>query len=445
MAHAVQITGTYGTGVGPIYTHINKKLLEIARPIMPLYQFAQKRFIPLNAGKTAQFTRLLHIAPVTSALTEGSLTDAVKVYAQDFTVSVAEWGKAVAVSTLLDDTFITPALQAQVELLGINMGESMQLELQKTLWGEDYDDVTLTHEANTGAIGLAWASTAATLNALNFNVAASTSGSTVTFVSGSLVAAGSHYGRNDDTFLGGGIVFTNPQSPNYGLGRRVFDYTSAAGTVTWKTAVKTTTATLDNDAFVAGLETARVMSLSSATTLSLTANTDRLKAAALRRACGILRKESAPPFQAPYYVAVVSPDEYHNLSASTATGEFIDIHKYTDIGPLLQNEVGRIGGCKVILDNKPYKLAITSPFDYSATGGLHVSFVLGKNAFGCVGLQGQNQLGQSDTKVILKRPGPQTTSDPHDMINTASWKTTFARLSLDASNAVAIISYPNEI
>lgn len=443
MAHAVQITGTYGTGIGPQHTYVVKKLLEIAQPIMPLHQFTQKRFIPLNSGKTAQFTRLLHIAPVTSALTEGSLTDAVKVYAQDFTVSVKEWGKAVAVSTLLDDTFITPALEAQIELLGINMGESMQLELQKTLWGEDYDETTNTYEANTGAIGLAWASSATTLGALNYNVAATTSGSTTTFVSSTLIATG--YGWNNDSFLGGGIVFTNPQSPNYGLGRRVFDYTSAAGTVTWKTATKTTTATLDNAAFVSGLETARVMSLSSATTLSLTANTDRLKAAALRRSCGILRKEMAQPIQPPYFAAVVSPDEYHNLAASTATGEFIDIHKYTDSGPLMTNEVGRIGGCKVILDNKPYKLAITSPFDYSATGGLHVTFVLGKNALGCVGLQGQNRLGQSDTDVIIKRPGPQTTSDPHNMINTASWKTTFARLSLDASNAVAIVSYPNAL
>jgi len=410
---------------------------------MPLYQFAQKKFIPLHSGTTAQLTRLLHIAPVTSPLTEGSLTNAVKVYAQDFTVSVKEWGKAIAVSTFLDDTFITPALEAQVELLGINMGESMQLELQKCLWGEDYDETTNTYEANTGAIGLAWASSATTRASLNYNVTADSTGTTTTFVSNTLNDSG--YGDNNDSFLGGGIVLTNPQSPNYGFGRRLFDSTSSSPTLTWKTAVKVKTGTLDGTNLVSGLETARVMALASATTLALTANTDRLKAGALRLACGMLRKHMAQPVQAPYFAAVVSPDEYHNLSSATATGEFIDIHKYSDVGPLLQNEVGRIAGCKVILDNKPYKLAITSPFDYSATGGLHVTFVLGKNAFGCVGLQGQNRLGQSDTDVILKRPGPQTTSDPHNMINVASWKTTFARLALDANNAIAIVSYPTEI
>jgi len=97
------------------------------------------------------------------------------------------------------------------------------------------------------------------------------------------------------------------------------------------------------------------------------------------------------------------------------------------------------------MDNKPYRLAITQPHDYSATGGLHMSFVLGKDCLGAAGLQGQLKMGESDTTVIIKRPGPQTVSDPLNKRGTAGWKTVFGRLSLNACNGVGIITYPFEL
>lgn len=440
---AVQVTGTYGTGIGPTYTHIIKKLLEHANPKMPVHQFVQKRWIPLNTGKTAQFTRLLHIAPVTSPLTEGSATTPGKVYAQDFTVSVEEWGKAIACSTLLDDTFINPALDAHIELLGINAGESMQLELQKTLWGEDYDETTRTAEANVGCIGLTWFATA-DAGKRNVLSTADSTGTTTTYVANDLNTAPS-YGDNNDTFLGASIVFTNPQSPNYGLGRRVYDSTSSSPTITWKTAVKVKTGTLDDTNLTANLETARLSSFGSAGGNDMTQGTDILSAGALRRAVGILRKESAEPYSDPYFVAVVSPESYDNLLGSTSTGDFVDIHKYTTTAPLLTNECGRLAGCRIVLDNKPYKLSASTPYDYSSSGTLHVTFVLGKNALGACGLQGQLKLGVTDTNVIIKRPGPQTVSLPLNEYGTAGWKTTFGRLSLNACSAVGIVTYPSAL
>jgi len=341
----------------------------------------------------------------------------------------------------------------------------MQLELQKTLWGEDYDETTNTYEANVGCIGLTWSATAATTNKLNHNMASDSTGTTATFIDkGNITSA---YANNDDTFIGGGIVFTNPQDPNYGFGRRVYDYASATGAITWKTVVPVLTGSLDGTNQVTDpvdFCTARVNAMCSQTTLALTQGTDILSTGALRRAVAILRKENAPPFTEPYYGfkasrgdtaqgecttftepyygCVVSPDEYHNLANASSTGDFIDIHKYTDIGPLLTNEVGNIAGCRVVMDNRPYKLAITQPHDYSASGGLHMTFVLGKNCLGAAGLQGQLRVGETDTTVIIKRPGPQTVSDPLNKRGTAGWKTVFGRLSLNACNGVGIITYP---
>jgi len=452
---AVQVTGAYGTGgtsaggIGPTYTYINKKTLEYAKPSMPIHQFVQKKLIPLQSGKTARFTRLMHLLPVTSAGTEGAALTTLKPYAMHFDVTVAEWENAIAVATLLDDTFITPALEAYLEILGINMGESMNLELQKTLWGEDYDQTTNTYQADVGCIGFLGDATTTDWGKWNLNWSAATSGSTTTFIT----AASNNDkvgGAYNDDLIGGSIVFTNPVSQNYGLGRRIFDYASSAPTVTWKTAVKVTTqanAPATTPATADYCDTARLMCHGTAeggtgAATALTSGTDIMKANLIRRAVGILRKEMARPIRGADFVAILGPESYHNLAEQTGSGEYIDIHKYDNHEQLLGAEVGRIAGCRIIFDNKPYKLSATTPFDYSATGGLHVSFVLGRNALGACGLQGQNTLGQEDTQVIIKRPGPETTSDPTNKFSTAGWKTTFARLSLNACHAVGIVTYP---
>jgi len=294
--------------------------------------------------------------------------------------------------------------------------------------------------------------TTASLGKWNLNWSAATSGSTTTFIT----AASNNDkvgGAYNDDLIGGSIVFTNPVSQNYGLGRRIYDYASSAPTVTWKTAVKQTTqanAPATTPATADYCDTARLMCHGSAegatgAATALTAGTDIMTAALIRRAVGVLRKEMARPIRGADFVCIAGPESYHNVAEQTGSGEYIDIHKYDNATQLLGSEVGRIAGCRIVFDNKPYKLAATTPYDYSATGGLHVSFVLGRDALGACGLQGQNTLGQADTQVIIKRPGPQTTSDPSNKFSTAAWKTTFARLSLNACNAVGIVTYPNTL
>jgi len=450
---AVQTTGGYGTygtsagAIGPQYTYVLKKALEIAKYEMPLHTFAQKKLIPLNSGKIAQFTRLMHLLPVTSAATEGAAVTTINPYAQDFSVTVKEWENAIAVSTLLDDTFITPALEAYIEILGINMGESMNLELQKTLWGEDNDEATLTYESEVGCMGLAGSATAATLGYLNRYAAATTSGSTTTFLDNTLNDTTNLPGYYNDTYIGGSIVFTNPASQNYGRGRLISDYASATGTITWIKAVPQVTqasAAASTPLSADYQDTAHVCALSrdGDLSLNLTQGTDIMTASLIRRSVAMLRKNGARPISGADYVAILGPESFHSIGSGTSTGDFIDISKYDRSQMLTEKEVGRIAGCRIIFESKPYRLGITSEFDYSATGGLHVSFVLGRDCLGACGLQGQNALGESDTQVIIKRPGPQTTSDPSNKFCTAAWKTNFARLSLNACWGVGIVTYP---
>jgi len=446
---APQVTGTYGTGIGPQHTYVVKKLLDYAKPMMPLHTYATKKFIPLNSGKIAQFTRVMHLDPVTSAGSEGAALTMKEPYAQDFTATVAEWENGISVSTLLDDTFITPALVAYLEILGINLGESMQLELYKTLWGPNLD--ASTQDAAIGCIPLIFDESQLSTN--NMNVLCTTSGSTTTFVSTTLYTGN---GALNDSYIGGGFMVIDPKSPLYGKGRRISDSTSSTGILTTTFAATPaipwgsydgTTSSDTTEAYCSNFGTAAG---STYPALGLTQGTDILNAVALRKADMILRKCSAPPMSGPYYVALAGPKDYSDLlSDSDSPGGFLDSNRYTNPQPIFENEIGRIGGCIVVLDTRPYHLdetaSATTIGDYAAGGKLGFTPVLGKGAFGCVGLQGQLATGQSDTNVIIKRPGPQTTSDPTNKFCTAAWKTTFARLSLDGTRAVGIITYPTEL
>lgn len=436
-----QVTGTYGTGIGPVYTYVNKKLLEIAKPYMPLHTLAQKKLIPLNSGTIGKFTRLMRLPKVTSALTEGTADTPGNVYATDFDVTVAEWGDSIAVSSLLDMTFITPALTAYTEILAISAGQSMNLELQKTLWGTAFSSAALSVH---GCIGLAGERT--TPGSFNQDLTANSTASTTTFGYNELFSGNLEATEGDD-FKGGTITFNNPQSPNYGFARRISDSSSTSPvTITWLGAVKV--AHNDANTLLYGAETARVTHFKTTGALKMTKGTDVLRAKTIRRAYSVLDSECAVPFVKGDYAIVIPPHSMSTLSEETSTGGFLDTFKYTDSGPILDNEIARTAGFRVLKETEPYLIDATAATvgNYTGTkGDMEVVFALGKNCLGACGLQGNNSIGQADTKIIVKRPGPGTTSDPTDMFSTMAWKTTWARLSLNACWGVGIVVYPNTI
>jgi len=411
---AVQITGTYGTGIGPTYTFVVKRLLETAKPLMPLANLAQTKTVPLHAGKTAQFTRLMTLAKVTSAATEGAAATPVAPVAQDFTVTIAEWENAISVSSLLDDTFINPLLTSYAEILGINAGESMETELQKTMAG--------TSTTDDAANMLALVYDASQVGTNNKSGTATATGTTTSLTDTNRTEA-------YDFWKGGWITFTNPAEQNYGLSRKCLAFDATDDIIYWTTAVKVATTTST---------TYRIGSPGA--TSSLTAGTDVMCADALRRCRTLLHKNKALPLSGGFYAGTVDPDnEYHLTGESTAVSGFIDVMKYADSGVLLTGELGRLGGVRMVLETTPYEASSTSSYDYSAGGALVLNFVLGRDCLGRCGLS-----GQSDTQVITKRPGPQTTSDPTNKFCTMAWKTTFARLGLNSCWGVGLLTSPTK-
>jgi hypothetical protein len=106
-----------------------------------------------------------------------------------------------------------------------------------------------------------------------------------------------------------------------------------------------------------------------------------------------------------------------------------------------KNALGEIGGVMWFLTTMPMRLiaghaVFANATHINRTGGkLYVSWVFGKNAFGVTELSGRRR------KINVKVPGPTTVSTPNDEYSTVGWKAYFVAKALNATYAVAIVTY----
>ena len=105
-------------------TYYDKKLLEIAKTKFVFANFGQKRPIPKNNGKTAEFRRFNLFTPSISsnALTEGVTPSSQAISQSKVEATVAQYGAYVEIADLLDMTSYDPLAGNMVELLGEQMG-----------------------------------------------------------------------------------------------------------------------------------------------------------------------------------------------------------------------------------------------------------------------------------------------------------------------------------
>lgn len=424
---AYQVRGTYGTGVGPVYYHVRKKFLEDVYTRSSLAKLCQTKTIPLNSGEYLKLTRRMQLPLITSALTEGTKGTPQKVYAQDINVRPDTWGGSIQVSRMLQDTFISPALEAYTGQLSEQAFRSMNLELQKTILGEDADEATTLKEAEAGCILMS--ADADAYGTYNLTFTATTTGTTTSFISSAVSAT-------NDEYNGGVITFTHPASQNYGLARRIENFTSGDDAIHWTSPVKVapseTSASGEAETVAVGYN---------AQSLNLTAGTDVMTSSLCRRAKAMLDKHMARTFKNGFYRGSLDPENFFHLSADSGVGAWGDT-KYTTVEYIqgFPTTIMRIGGVEFLHETEPYKLAITSQYDYSATGGLVLVPIMGQDALGRCGLT-----GRTDTEIKVKHPGPQTVDDPHDELHVMSWTTTFARLPLNACHCVGVLTYPNAL
>lgn len=114
-------------------TFYDKTLLKFARANLVHDQFAQKRNIPKNGGKTIEFRRYSQLPKALTPLTEGVTPDGQNLNVTAVTATVAQYGGYITLSDVLMLTAIDNNLVEAIELLGDQAGRTLDTITREVL------------------------------------------------------------------------------------------------------------------------------------------------------------------------------------------------------------------------------------------------------------------------------------------------------------------------
>lgn len=103
----------------------DKALLKFAKPNLVHDQFAQKRNIPKNGGKTIEFRKYSQLPKALTPLTEGVTPDGQNLNVTAVNATVNQYGGYITLSDLLILTAIDNNLMEAIELLGDQAGRTL--------------------------------------------------------------------------------------------------------------------------------------------------------------------------------------------------------------------------------------------------------------------------------------------------------------------------------
>jgi N4-gp56 family major capsid protein len=113
--------------------HYDKTLIRAAQPNLIHAQFAQKRPIPKNGGKTINFRRFESLPKATAPLVEGITPEGNKLQVSEVTSEVEQYGDFVTVSDILDLTAIDPVVVEATQVIGNQAGMTLDTIVRDVL------------------------------------------------------------------------------------------------------------------------------------------------------------------------------------------------------------------------------------------------------------------------------------------------------------------------
>jgi len=399
-----QTTSTLTTSLGAYY---DKMFLTMETQLLRMVQFAQRRPLPSNQGKTAYFTGYRPLAKVTSALTEQTNPTTPKSFeSRQISATVAEWGDTVQMGKLLELTKIDPGIERQVEIVADQAARSIDYQVMREVC---YNGI--------------WGISAANVTTDNFTatVVSSASNSTVTFCllhvtsdafAGSVVtvlADNSTASREDNVTL-------------YGYAGRVKTYTSGTTNDVWVLASDGAPGLAAPGTFGSGVQV-HIATQNNIDTSSI------LTTALVGRAQAQLIQNRAPMFSDGYYNAVWSPLTSRDFKTDTT---WVNAASYSAINELYKGEVGRWFGFRVVETTNPYRESVAG-VEADGSGAVYHNLFLGREAYGHTELAGKNQ------RLIYVNQGPDKT-DPLDLYSLFGWKQVLANKALNANWAVSVMT-----
>lgn len=154
-----------------------------------------------------------------------------------------------------------------------------------------------------------------------------------------------------------------------------------------------------------------------------------IQGAEIVKAVAKLDNTNAKPFADGYYAGVFHPKGIYDLRSDTATGGWVDSHKYAAPENLYTGEVGRLYGVRCVMSSNMKALVGNAGMCVTVASG-YQGFIIGQGAYGVVELNG---LG---AKTYIKQLGSAGTADPVNQKATVGAKVYFAVANLDVAKRV---------
>ena len=156
--------------------------------------------------------------------------------------------------------------------------------------------------------------------------------------------------------------------------------------------------------------------------LTAVAASNVLSGAEIRKAVRTLKKNKAKMFEDGFYKGIIPVSAAYDLRANS---EWTAANTYVNVDLYKNGDVGALHGVKFVETNNEV-------YEASTTNVYH-TYVFGKDAYGVLSLE-----GQPGSKIYLKTPGDQDTSNPVNTYSTVGWKANFVAKVLNSGWIIAI-------
>lgn len=394
------VSTTTSTLTQALKTYYDRVLLELAEPVMVADKLADhSRDIPQKEGKIVNFTRYVPLSKITSETAEDANPDYVELEAFEFEKTVAKYANSIRLTEEIQLFSYCEPLDNAVQLLGVNMGESINYQYRKAM-----------------ALGLY------PMRVDNSTTYAVTG--TVTTATSTTVIAATGLTQADHFWADGLLIWTSGQ--NAGHAHIVTVFANTGGVVTFEPALK--------DASDVG-DTFRIV-----VTTGLAA-TNVVTCSAVERAVSLLESFKAPRYDGLYYAGIIAPFVKYDFMQDSA---WVNAQHYASPEALKNGEIGEWNGVKWYKDTEAWKSLINDGTahnagdrgfeNYSAAGTINYTPIFGKHCFAGTRISGVKD------KLIIKIPGPQDTSNYIDAWSMVSWRAYFVGVVLNGLFGVNILS-----
>lgn len=135
-----------------------------------------------------------------------------------------------------------------------------------------------------------------------------------------------------------------------------------------------------------------------------------------------LQDQNVPTFSDGTYRAIITPEQAYGLEADTATGGWMDVHKYVDNTPLLSGEIGRYAGVRFMVSSNAKVFATAG----ASSADVHSAIFFGPDAYA---------VGDSQALRAYFIPRGGDHSDPIAQKAMVGWKVRFGSILLDQAGA----------